>query len=124
MKVSRTTLLVLVLMIAQTVSAFTPDVTSPYWIWFMRYLEGMDQLLLLAWKNIYYYTWLVLAQWILCTWFCHYGAMFVPDVTADSCTAELQAECNTGITQYYDATMYGGPTNNLPYEYFRSFKPN
>ena len=123
MKVSFALLLVMVLMLAQTVSALTIDTASPYWQWFMLYLEGMDELLLLAWRNIYYYTWLVLAQWILCTWFCQYGAMFIPDVDASECTTEMGKDCNDGISKYFDATMYGGNTDNLPYDYFRPYPP-
>ena len=81
----------------------------------------MDQLLLLAWRNIYYYTWLILAEWILCTWFYDLGNILIP-TTIVSTAETLQDECNNGVKQYFDATMYGGGPDNLPYPYFRSFK--
>ena len=43
--------------------------------WLTSYLEGMDQLVLLAWRNIYYYTWLVLPRWVLCAYFFDLGKM-------------------------------------------------
>ena len=45
--------------------------------WLTSYLEGMDQLVLLAWRNIYYYTWLVLPRWVLCAYFFDLGKMLL-----------------------------------------------
>ena len=124
MKVSFATLLAMVLIVSQA-QAMTIDRTNPAWIWFESYLTGMDLLLMLVWKQIYYYTWLILAQWIMCTWFSDLGSMFVPGSESGTVTKEeMSVYCNAGVENYFDATMYGGDTDNLPYAYFRSLKKN
>ena len=123
MKVSFATLLALVLIFSEVRAAI--DETNPAWLWFKNYLTGMDLLLIgHLWKYIYYYTWLILAKFVMCTWFADLGSMFVPGADAGTLTAEEKTEkCNKGLDQYYDATMYGGGPDNLPYSYFRSYKP-
>ncbi len=114
-------LMALMLMFALA-SATEPLASTIYGQWLISYLQGFDQLLVsFFWKNIYYYTWLILPQWILCYYFNDLGTMLLP-TTIVSAADVLIDECWKGVSQYYDATMYGGAPENLKYPYFRSFK--
>lgn len=100
MKISKGTYMAIVLLLALLVQSSTafPLVgaapTGEIWEWFVKYLEGMDQLIVhLAWKNIYWYTWLILADWILCTYFYDQGTILLPTTIVTS-AEDLQAQCH------------------------------
>ena len=114
MKASRTGLFALVILALMVQESYALNA------WLTSYLEGMDQLVLLAWRNIYYYTWLVLPRWVLCAYFFDLGKMLF-DYTQTVTDDELIEECYTGVSNYFDATMYGGSSDNIPFPYFRSF---
>ena len=117
MKTSKVTLLILVL-----VFALFADDTSATNAWLENYLTGMDQLMMLPWRYIFFYTWLILPQWGLCTFFYSMGTDLIPNVTATS-SEELQIQnCKDGVKFYFDAMYYPGGPDFGEYPYFRSFK--
>ena len=91
--------------------------------WLYNYLTGMDQLMMIPWKYIFYYTWLILPRWILCTWFNDLGLKYVlTDVNKSSSDSEMKATCEDGVKDYFEAVYYGGDPDYGVYAYFRSFK--
>ena len=114
MKAQRTGLFALVLLALMVSESYALS-----W-WVQSYLEGVDELILLAWRNIYYYTWLILPRWIMCAYFYDTGSRLF-DFTQTEDDDTLKEICYEGVKQYYQATMYGGNIDNMPYAYFRSF---
>ena len=47
--------------------------------WLKNYLTGMDQLMMLAWRNIYFYTWLIFPKWLICGYFWDLGTKLYPN---------------------------------------------
>ena len=127
MKVSRGVLMVaLVLMQASMVNAAKLTDTV-YGQWITDYLTSFDQLLLLPWRNIYWYTWLILCQWILCSYFPDIGTTLlgalIPGGITNVDSDEVRTEqCNDGMANYFASTMYGGGVENRPFAYFKTFK--
>ena len=115
MKVSKVTLL-LVLMCALLVpeaAAATPPALKA---WLEGYLAAMDQLVILPWRYIYYYTWLIIPRFVLCGWFPDLGSLFY-SFTPTSDEAIRKANCNAGVTMYFDWSMHNGPMDTAPYAF-------
>ena len=114
MKVSKVTLLLVIIcaLLSSEAAAATPPALKA---WLEGYLAAMDQLVLLPWRYIYYYTWLILPRFVLCGYFPDLGSLFYPDFTPTSDIAIRKANCNEGVTRFYAWTMYGGGIENAPY---------
>ena len=90
--------------------------------WLKNYLTGMDQLMMLAWRNIYFYTWLIIPKWIICAYFWDTGKRFYDKANIIDGQDDLyKDQCKKGLQQYYDAVYYGGSPDAAPYAYFKSF---
>ena len=56
----------------------------------------------------------------MCAYFFDFGTRLF-DFTQTQTDEDLIEICYEGVSQYYDAVMYGGGEDNMPYAYFRSF---
>ena len=112
-----TTLIIFVMMMALLV----PEAAAMN-TWLKNYLTGMDQLMMLAWRNIYYYTWLIIPKWMICAYFWDLGKDFYDKASLVDGQDDLyKEECKKGMQRYYDAVYYGGNADAAPYAYFKSF---
>ena len=80
--------------------------------------------MIIPWKYIFYYTWLILPKWVMCKW---YPDLFLRtfkifDISVTSTDSELSDLCNAGVRRYFDAAYYGGGEDYGVHAYFRSFK--
>ena len=91
--------------------------------WLYNYLTGMDQLMMIPWKYIFYYTWLILPRWVMCSWFNDLGLKYIlTDVTASSSDSTMQKNCEAGVKNYFEAVYYGGDPDFGVHAYFRAFE--
>ena len=116
MKISKVTLLSLVLIYALLI----PDVVAVN-EWLENYLEGMDQLLMIPWKYIFFYTWLILPRWVLCEWFNDIIIKHIIKVPKTSSSSDIKQNCQEGVKDYFDAVYYGGDPDYGTHAYFRAF---
>ena len=112
-----TTLIIFVMMMA----LLAPEATAMN-TWLKNYLTGMDQLMMLVWRNIYFYTWLIAPKQLICSMFWDFGADFYDKAALVAGQDEIYKEqCKIGMQQYYDAVYYGGSADQAPYAYFKCF---
>ena len=88
----------------------------------------MDQLVMLDWKLIYYWTWLWVPRLVVCRWFYDLGDRFYKKSDDTSyllkdaaSVTKYKSECKKGFDQYFEAVYYGGGPDYLPYYYFGSY---
>ena len=96
---SKSTLLILII----TFALMVPEAYAMNG-WLKNYLQGMDQLLMVFWKMIYYWTWLVIPKFILCNYFYDVGkdiydkAKLLED---DASVKIYKSECKKGVDRYF-----------------------